>query len=221
MKKPQPASVGSEKSGIETHSLAYRRHRANIWNGKPSDKYRRLLPHIQGERIVEIGAAEGVLALMLARRPNTLIAAVERHQERHLEACRLKERWRGLGKKVSGCRMVLGDIQNHLDLLNDAETLIAIRSIYYFKDQIDTFFEEVSHRGVKNIVLCGNPGRAARYFAASGNPTDKLGKYNFYASTEGMRALLTKHGYRITTEIDQGDPIVVGVKDDLGTNPQS
>jgi hypothetical protein len=220
MKREQPDSAGSERSGIEMmHSLAYRRHRENIWQGKPSDKYKRLLPHIQGERIVEIGSAEGVLALMLAQRENTLVAAVERHQQRHIEACRLKSRWRELGKKVDGCRMVLGDIKDHLNLLDDADTLVAIRCIYYLKHDIDHFFAEVASRRVEHIVLCGNPGRAARYFAASGKPADKLGRFNFYASIEGMREVLMSHGYKITKEIKQGDPIVVGIRDDLGSNP--
>ena len=199
--------------------MEYRRHREKIWNGKPSDKYKRLLPHIKGQRIVEIGSAEGVLALMLAAREGTLVAAVERHQGRHYEACRLKERWRELGKRVEGCRMVLGDIKDHLNLLDDAETLVAIRSIYYQKHEIDTLFSEVSHRGIENVVLCGNPGRAARYAAANGKPNDKLGKFNFYASIDGMKEILTKHGYKITTVVHQGDPIVVGIRDDLGVNP--
>jgi hypothetical protein len=199
--------------------LAYRRHREQIWNGKPSEKYKRLMKHIEGERIVEIGAAEGVLALMLAGREGTLVAAVERHQGRHYEACRLKERWRELGKHVSGCRMVLGDIKDHLNLLDDADTLVAIRSIYYQKHDIDTLFDEVSRRGVQNIVLCGNPGRAARYVAAKGKPADKLGRFNFYASIDGMKEILTKHGYKIVHEVKQGDPIVVGIRDDLGSNP--
>jgi hypothetical protein len=193
--------------------LAYRRDRENIWKGKPSDKYKRLLPHIGGSRIVEIGSAEGVLALMLAGREGTLVAAIERHQGRHCEACRLKERWRDLGKKVEGCRMVLGDIKDHLDLLDHADTLVAIRSIYYQKHEIDTLFDEVSRRGVQNIVLCGNPGRAARYFGANGKPTDKLGKFNFYASIEGMSDVLTRHGYKIVHVVKNGDPIVVGVKE--------
>lgn len=220
MKRVQPASAGSERSGIEeTHSLAYRKYRAEIWKGKSADKYKRLLPFIDGDRIVEVGAAEGVLALMLAGRENTLVAAVERHQQRHFEACRLKERWRELGKKVAGCRMVLGDIKQHLDLLDDATTLVAIRSIYYLREQIGWFFNEVSHRGVQHVVLCGNPGRAARYFAANGKPSDNLGRFNFYASIEGMSEVLTNSGYKITRVIKQGDPIVVGVRNDLGQDP--
>jgi hypothetical protein len=199
--------------------LAYRKNREIIWKGNTPHKYKRLLPYIEGKRIVEIGAAEGVLALMLAQRADTLVAAVERHQGRHMEACRLMDRWRDLGRNVDRCRMVLGDIKDHLNLLNEADTLVAIRCIYYFKDEIDVFFAEVSQRGIKNVVLCGNPGRAARYYAANGEPPDKLGRFNFYASVEGMSDVLTSHGYRITSEVKQGDPIVVGIRNDLGSNP--
>ena len=213
MRRRQIATGGSKTFGVEaTHSLAYRHNRTEIWNGNPPKKYTRLLPYIHGDRIVEIGAAEGVLALMLAAREGTLVAAVERHQHRHYEACRLKDRWRDLGLSVDRCRMVLGDIKDHIKLLDDADTMVAIRCIYYFKNEIDRFMVEVSQR-VRNVVLCGNPGRARRFYAYKGKPPDKLGKYNFYSSVEGMSKLLQDHGYCIKTVVKDGDPIVVGVKE--------
>ena len=48
-----------------TGSLAFRKNEAAIRRGEVPDKYTRLLPYITGERILEIGSAEGVLALLL------------------------------------------------------------------------------------------------------------------------------------------------------------
>jgi hypothetical protein len=212
MRRPQGGGDGPEKSGTEKPSLAYRRHQKDIWNGKPSHKYLRLVPHIKGARIVEMGAAEGVLALMLAER-GASVAAIERNPGRHLEACRLKARWQDLGRKVGRCRMILGDITDHLDLLKDADTFVAIRAIYYMRDDIDNLIQCVFESGITNVVLCGNPSRAFRYDRYKGNPPDKLGRFNLYASVRGMERLLKDHGYRIDRSIIDGDPIVIGIRE--------
>jgi hypothetical protein len=60
---------------------------------------------------------------------------------------------------------------------------------------------------VPTFLMCGNKGRAASW--ARGEE-DGLGKYNFYASVEGMTQLLKTAGYEITTVVTEGDPIVIG-----------
>jgi hypothetical protein len=61
---------------------------------------------------------------------------------------------------------------------------------------------------IPNVVLCGNRNRAARWRA--GTPDEPLGDFNRYAALEGMVELLTRHGYRITQVVTEGDEIVVG-----------
>lgn len=182
-----------------TASLAYRTNEAAILSGDVPEKYLRILPYIPGERILEIGSAEGVLACMLSRAGKT-VGALERSKERHDSALRLVEAW--------GCdspAFFHGDIADRLDLMDGVDTLVCVRAIYYFGGHLDTIFAAAAAR-IPNVVLCGNKNRAARWKAGQPN----AGADNYYASAEGMRDVLTRHGYEIVTEVTEGDPIVVG-----------
>lgn len=183
-----------------TASLAYRKNEAAILRGDVPDKYTRLLPHIAGQKIIELGSAEGVLALLLAQRGKQVVA-LEKNAERHKSAQQLRDVW------GASARLVCGDIRDNYELLKGADTLVAVRMIYYLRDDIDAVFAEVA-KHVPNVVLCGNRNRAARWRA--GEPDKPDGPFNKYASREGMREILTRHGYTITKEITDGDEIVVG-----------
>jgi precorrin-6B methylase 2 len=191
-------------------SLAYRTSKESIWNAEIPAKYTRLLDHIHGSRVLELGAAEGVLSLQLAQQKEKVFA-LEMKKDRHEEAVKLQEHRRQQGYDVDRCEMVYGSILDRLDLLEQVDCLVAIRSIYYLRDRVDEVFSAVG-RHVRHVTLCGTKGRAARYFRPEEDPEDKLGKYNFYASIEGMTTVLGNHGYTITRVIPDGDPIVVGEK---------
>lgn len=186
-----------------TGSLAYRKHEAAIIRGDVPAKYLRLLPFIPGNKILEIGSAEGVLALLLAKQGKDVIA-LERSTERHEAAQRLRDAW---GMDVTGPRFICGDIKDNLNRLEGIETLVAVRMIYYLRDDLDKVFAEVA-KHVQSVVLCGNINRANRW--RKGQPDDPGGPHNYYASEEGMTDLLTRHGYRIVDFNDEGDEIVVG-----------
>ena len=126
------AAVHPSKSG----SLEYRKNKNAIKEGNIPAKYTRLLPFISGDRILELGAAEGVLSLLLAERKHK-VYALELRPERHEEAKRLQQLWQSQGRDVSSCEMVLGDIRQKRELLPKVDTLVAVRSIYYLRDQVD------------------------------------------------------------------------------------
>lgn len=194
-----------------TGSLAYRTHAAAIWNGTAPEKYRRLLPYIHGRRILELGAAEGVLALLLADRdPAATVTALELRHERHADALALQARWRKLGRHVEACTMIRGDIIDRLDLLQGVETVVAVRAMYYWRESIPAVFAAMATAGVSSVVLCGNGNRALRYAEAHGDPGDNLGPFNRYAAVEGMTEALVTAGYTIGTVATEGDPIVTG-----------
>jgi hypothetical protein len=184
-------------------SLAYRKNEAAILSGDVPEKYTRLLPYIPGHKVLEIGSAEGVLSLLLAKQGKEVIA-LERNPERHESAQRLRDSW---GMDVSGPRFICGDIRDNFHRLDGIETLVAVRMIYYLRDDLDRVFTEAAKR-VPNVVLCGNRNRANRY--RQGAEDEPGGPHNFYASLEGMKALLMRHGYTITVEVTEGDEIVVG-----------
>jgi hypothetical protein len=192
-------------------SLAYRTNEPAILAGSPPEKYLRLLPHIPGQAILEIGSAEGVLACLLARRDGgnkREVTALERNRERHDAACRLYDSWRARFRLTGMSHFITGDIADRLELLDGKDTLVAVRMIYYLGAQLDTVFAAAAAAGVVNIVLCGNRNRAARWRA--GEPNDHDRADNYYASEEGMADLLTRHGYEIVTRVTAGDPILVG-----------
>jgi SAM-dependent methyltransferase len=191
-----------------TGSLAYRKNEAAIARGEVPDKYTRLLPFITGQRILEIGSAEGVLALLLARMGKQ-VTAIEKSEERHEAANDLYGKWLARENHFQAPTFVNDRIGNRLDLLNGVDTLVAVRSIYYLGDDLDRIFAKAAQK-VRNVVLCGNRNRAARWRA--GTPDEPLGDMNRYASREGMVELLTRHGYRIAQEVAEGDEIVVGRK---------
>jgi hypothetical protein len=202
----QILETGAGSSG----SLAYRTNRKAIWNGDIPEKYARLVDLVPGQRILELGAAEGVLSLLLAQNKEKVFA-LEMKRERHEEALRLKSSWQERGLDVGRCEMVLGNIKDRLHLLKSVDTLLAVRSIYYLRGDLTEVFDAIG-RHVPNVVLCGNRNRARKYVESHGNPDDPLGKANYYATLEGMTALLEGCGYAIVTSIAEGDPIVIGAK---------
>lgn len=188
-----------------TGSLAYRKNETAILRGDVPEKYLRILPHVPSNKILEIGSAEGVLALLLAKQGREVVA-LERSLERHEAAQELRDAW---GMDVSGPRFICGDIRDNFDRLNDVDTLVAVRMIYYLRDDLDAVFGEVA-RKVPNVVLCGNRNRADRWRRGEIDPTSNAD--DKYASREGMKDLLTSHGYKIVNEVTEGDEIVVGKK---------
>jgi len=189
-----------------TGSLAFRKNEAAIQRGEVPEKYTRLLPFISGKRIIEIGSAEGVLALLLARMGKE-VTAIERSEERHKAANDLYTGWLAREQRFSAPVFINGDIADHLYALHNKDTLVAVRMIYYLGDRLDRVFADVA-RFIPTIVLCGNKNRAARWRA--GAPDEPLGDMNRYAAREGMIELLQRHGYRIAAELREGDEIVVG-----------
>lgn len=191
-----------------TASLAYRKHEAAILRGNVPDKYTRILPHIPRGKIVELGSAEGVLALLLAKRGDR-VTAIERSRARWEAAMDLAKRWDvpnvmfALGDAALLCKDV-PDVGHPLD---NAEALVAVRMIYYLGDQLDTIFAEIA-KHVPTVVLCGNRNRAESW--RSGYPHAPLGDFNRYAASEGMIEVLERHGYQAEIAEKNGDEIVIG-----------
>lgn len=188
-----------------TASLAYRKNEAAILSGRAPEKYRRILPFVTGKRVIEVGSAEGVLALLLAQQGRQ-VAALEKSAERHEAAMKLHRKWSQFGDYPAPL-FVNGAIGDRLDLLLGRDTFVAVRAIYYFGDRLDEIFAAIADH-VPEVVLCGNANRARRYHA--GTPDAPLGEMNYYASAEGMRDLLARHGYEIAAEVLEGDAIIVG-----------
>lgn len=195
-------------------SLAYRNAAEAIWHGVVPEKYTRLVPFVPANNVLELGAAEGVLSLLMAE-AGSRVTALEMREDRHEEAKRLQQRWLELGRPVQDCRMVLGDIWRGLDILQGVHTFVAVRSIYYLRENAGAVIAACSAAGVKRIVMCGNRNRAARWQRKEIPAEDGLGYYNLYAAVPGMQRLLDVGGYKLEQIVNdgRGDPIVTGRRD--------
>lgn len=189
-------------------SLAFRKNEAAIFRGDVPEKYRRIVPFVTGQRVLEFGSAEGVLALTLARDGKT-VTALERREDRHEGALNLCAAWQSEGFAFEAPRFVNAEIGDGLDLLDGIDTILAVRVIYYLLDDLDPVFAAIAEK-VPQVVLCGNKNRARWW--REGLPGQNERADNYYASHEGMRDLLTRHGYEIEAEERGGDAIVVGRK---------
>lgn len=192
-----------------TRSLAFRKNESSIRVGDAPDKYKRLLPFIPRGKIFEVGSAEGVLALLLAKRGDD-VTALEKSAERHEIAQQLYSEWLAREEGFKAPTFVNGAIHESLEFLTGKDVFLAVRVIYYFGERLDDIFAEVASK-IPCVVLCGNKNRAARW--RDGKPDAPLGDMNRYAAHEGMVELLARHGYRIVQEVTEGDEIVVGRKD--------
>lgn len=194
-------------------SLAYRKNEDAIRRGIVPDKYLRVLPYVVGERVLEIGSAEGVLSLMLARRDGgakMAVTGLEAREDRHFAAINLHQQWLARGSEFTCAPLfVQGRIGDRLSLLDSIDTLLAVRMIYYLRDEIDDVFAAIAAK-VANVVLCGNRNRASRWRDGTIAEDDGLGEFNRYASGEGMCGLLVRHGYHIVDRQLDGDEIIVG-----------
>jgi hypothetical protein len=200
----------SPEDSQQRHSLAFRNNRDDIYKGYLPPKYARILPHIEGDSVLEIGAAEGVLSLALVRGHQVKSAiALELRDVRHQEALQLQQRLAALGQDVAACKMVCGDIMQNLHLLQGIDTLIAVRAIYYLRDDIPRFLQAAAAAGVMDIVLVGNKNRAEQAFREYGCD---LARFNYPASAQGMTEFLQAAGYSARVAEPSGDPIVVGTR---------
>ena len=151
-----------------TGSLAFRKNEDAIRAGDVPDKYLRLLTFIKGKRILEIGSAEGVLALLLARAGKE-VTALEKSAERHDTAQQLYAGWLAREEGFRAPTFVNGDIADNLWTLKDKDTLVAVRVIYYLGGRLNTIFADVA-RFIPTVVLCGTARRAGE----QGRPTNRL-----------------------------------------------
>lgn len=195
-----------------TGSLAYRKNESAIHRGDVPKKYTRILPFIPGERILEIGSAESVLALLMAREGKK-VTALEQNADRHEAAMRLADAWapKFPFKQGGSIAFVNGSAQEAVALVVPGafDTLVAVRMIYYLRDMLDPVFSVVAER-IPNVVLCGNGNRAKRY--REGVKDEQGGPVGYYSTAEGMKALLERHGYTVAKKLLEGDEIVVGQK---------
>ena len=139
------------------------------------EKFTRLVDLVPGQRILELGAAEGVLSLLLAQKKEKVFA-LELKEERHEEA---RTSQGVLAGARSRCRTLRDGARQHQGAASSRE----VRSTRCSRSAPSTILAAISTdafdavgRHVPNVVLCGNRNRARKYAESHGNPDDPLGK---------------------------------------------
>jgi hypothetical protein len=191
--------------GTTSGSIEYTKNKRKHWDAQPAENYLRLQPILPGHSVVEVGGAEGILALNIALY-KSCIRSIDITAVRHESAVQLKARWLELGQPVSHCEILLGDALNNPGLLDGFDTLLSSRVIYYFGPRIHEFMDNVRTRN-KYICLVGNEKRQRLYKKGD---MRELGEYAKFATLDGMIELITHHGFVVKDTIASGDPVVVG-----------
>ena len=95
---------------------------------------------------------------------------MELRPERHADAMRLRKQWR-----VWNCALRVGDIRENLDLLQGMKTFVAVRTLYYLRDDAPAVMAFAATAGVRRVVLSGNSNRARQSVE---HPESELGRFN-------------------------------------------
>jgi len=191
-----------------SNSVDYRKHKRMLNSGDAPEKFKRLAEIVPGEKVVDVGAGEGILALVMAA-TKTKTRAIDVTPRRYETGLALRDKWISLGKTSERCELVLGDALANPSLLDGFDTLVASRVIYYFGENIDRFIAQAAER-VEYVCLVGNASRNRRY--ARGKIPSDIGENVIYSTPEGMKSLLQSHGFEIIQTADFGDPVVIGRK---------
>lgn len=187
----------------------YRENRKDIIEGIVPVRYAKIADVVPGRRILEIGSGEGVLALALARK-GVEVVAVDFSRRRVNEAERIKSAWKKKGIDVDNVEFFVGGSREAIKFSSEADTLVAVNVAYHMKDEFEDLLDSLAS-SISNIVLVGNQNRANCWYLDKGK-SDKLGKWNYLATVEGMGSLLESRCFRVVQVEELDSPAVVGTR---------
>jgi SAM-dependent methyltransferase len=203
----RPGRRGELNAGFQTY---YRENADKITKGEVPARYLRIAKLVPGERVLEIGSADGTQSLVLAR-SKSLVCGVELMPMQFEEACELRKKWIKNGEDVERCEFRNEDVLTSTIDLDGFDTVLMSRVLYHFRDSADAVLEKIAQSKVNNIVLVGCPIRE-RNWREHGVSGDVMGKYASLASQEGMESVLHEHDFHIVSSFSSekgDDPIVV------------
>ena len=200
----------SKNAGFQGY---YQDNKEEIRKGNVPERYTRIANVVPGEKILEIGSADGTQTLTLSQKKGSVVG-VELMPMQYQEALELQQYWKDNGLQVENARFVNENIAEKLDLLNGYDTILMSRVLYHMREAVEPLFDSIAKSDVENVVLVGCPLREARW-QEGGASGDSLGKYAYYASSDGMKEILEQAGFDIVHAEPSGDnvdPLVVGTR---------
>jgi SAM-dependent methyltransferase len=198
----------------ERHQVEFRKNRERIARGEVPERYQRTADLVPGSRVLDIGSADGTLALVLAQRKEFVIGA-ELMNYRHKTAQEMKSIWAKRGAKTENLRFVNRGVKRVRPFLKQVDTIVISRALYHLRDDAYWLFNQVDRfPNIKYVALFGNRTKEKEWLDTGGSAPG-LGQYLGLAGQVGMEEILTRHGFDIETSLastDTEDPVVIGVK---------
>ncbi len=188
-------------------SLSYRKNLELIISGGFPKRFVEVGDLVEGESVLDVGGAEGSLALYLASKGKT-VTVLDKSPER-VEAGMM------LVKQVVGpdprgtVSFLLGDAIEVLPRLEKRfDSIVFMRSLYYFRD--DGVKVLSMARGLTSqLILVANGNRERDFLTNPKYQHGGLGKFNFWSTLEGMEVAARMAGFTVEDKILQDDPILV------------
>ncbi len=198
----------------ERHQVEFRKNKDQIAQGNVPERYTRTAHHVPGSRVLDIGSADGTLALVLAQSKDQVIGA-ELMRYRHKTAQAMQRTWSERGAKTNNLRFVNRGVRRVKPLLKEVDTVVLSRTLYHLRDDAFWLFDQLAQfTNINYVALFGNRDKEKEWFDTKGGKPG-LGKYLALAAQEGMEDILVEHGFTIETSIastETEDPIVIGVR---------
>jgi hypothetical protein len=198
----------------ERHQIEYRKNKSEIARGVVPARYVRTAEKVPGQKILDIGSADGTLALVLAQSKQLVIGS-ELMRYRHRAALQTKNAWSQRGVPTDNVRFVNRSVKRIRPFLKEVDTVVISRALYHFREDAFWLFRQIEKSpNIHHVALFGNREKEREWLTTRGtNPG--LGKYLALATQNGMEDILTRHGFTIEASIPSTrteDPVVIGVR---------
>lgn len=198
----------------ERHQSEFRKNREQIALGNVPGRYERTASFVPGRRVLDIGSADGTLALVLAQSKEKVIGA-ELMRYRHRTAQQMQRTWAERGARTENLRFVNRGVKRVKPLLKEVDTVVLSRTLYHLRADASWLFSQLKEfDNIEYVALFGNRDKEREWFGSKGEQTG-LGEYLAFSGQEGMEDILRKHGFDIETSIastETEDPIVIGAR---------
>ena len=188
-------------------SLSYRKNLDAIVSGDFPKRFVEVGDLVEGESVLDVGGAEGSLALYLASKGKT-VTVLEKSPERVQAGMLLRQQV--VGPDTRGTvSFILGDAIDVVPRLEKRfDSIVFMRSLYYFRDDAVKLLS-LARGFASQLILVANGNRERDFLSDPNYQHGGLGKFNFWSTLEGMDAAARMAGFTVANKVLQDDPILV------------
>ncbi|MCC5865177.1 MAG: class I SAM-dependent methyltransferase [Wenzhouxiangella sp.] len=197
-----------QSSWSNKHQASFRKNKELIYRGVFPERYIELRSLTPGNRILDVGSADGTFSLALSEKKESVFG-VELTKARFDTAVDLKKHLHEQTKRYDNCTFHHGRIEDHPELLEKVDAVTFIRVAYYLP--MDLVLNQIrSHGKIAHLLLCGNRAREER--AKQSKPWGRA-RHSFKLATEkGMIDLMRAHeihDFKVVRMRSTGDPVLI------------